>query len=121
MKALALLAVFLALPAVAGEKDAAYYHRTATKPPITGEWVAGPMLSYSMQLQPGLALGYRWNNGIQLLGSASLLRLDAQDRSVPYMDGCNLRYADYTTGSHAQAQAGVMVLFPLRKLAAVAK
>jgi hypothetical protein len=119
MRYLALLAVFFALPALATDKD--FYSRTATKPPITGEWVAGPTLGYAMQLQPGVALGYRWQNGIQFLGSASLLRLDAQDGSAPYLVGCRTLYADYTTGAHTTGQVGVQVLFPLRKLAAPAK
>jgi len=115
VKALALLAglTFLtALPIAAADPD--FYHRTKTAPP--GEWVAGPTLGYAMQLQPGVALGYRWSNGIQFLGSASLLRLDAQDGSVPYQVGCRTFYADYTTGGHTQAQVGVTVLFPLKAL-----
>jgi hypothetical protein len=115
----ALLAAFLALPAMAGGPN--FYHRTATKPPITGEWVAGPTLGYAMQFQPGVAVGFRWQNGIQVLGNASLLRLDAQDGSTPYAVGCRTLYADYTTGAHTTSQVGVMVLFPLRKLAQAAK
>ena len=124
MRAGIFLAVILALPAVAADTtqvfhDADYYHRTATEPP--GQFVIGPSLHYSMQLSPGLSFGYRWNNGIQLIGSGSLLRLDAQDGSVPYTDGCTIKYADFTTGSHTTGQAWIQLLFPLKALAGSAK
>jgi len=45
--------------AKAAEKDADYYARTGTKPPVQGEFVIGPSLHYSMQFSPGLSFGYR--------------------------------------------------------------
>jgi hypothetical protein len=120
MKTLALLAVFLALPALAADAD--FYQRTGTKPPIAGDFVLGPSLHYAQQISPGIAFGYTWKQtGITLLGDASLLRLGAQDGSAPYNVGNCVRYADWTTGAHTQAQIGVMVLVPLKSYAKAAK
>ena len=120
--ALLLVGAYLACShAKAAEKDADYYARTGTKPPVQGEFVIGPSLHYSMQFSPGLSFGYRWDNGISLVGDYSVLRLDAQDGEAPFRVGCRDYLVPYTTGSHTTGQVGVTLLVPLRKLAAPAK
>ena len=114
--ALLLIAAYLACGhAKAAEKDAAFYARTATSPPVEGDFVLGPSLHYSYQLSHGIAFGYTWKtSGITLVGDLSVLRLDAQDGEAAFTVGCRDYLVPYTTGSHTRGQFGVMALFPLR-------
>lgn len=70
--ALVLIVAYLACGQAKAEAtdDAAYYQRTGTKPPVAGEFVIGPSFHYSMQFSAGLSFGYRWDNGISLVGKS---------------------------------------------------
>jgi hypothetical protein len=123
IRRLAFLAVLLAafLPAVAAPDDAAYYKRTATKPPAEGEFVLGPSFHYAEQLSPGVSFGYVWKaSGIALIGDFAAMRIDAQTGEAPFRVGCRTFLAPYSTDPHTRGQISIGLLVPLRGYAKAA-
>jgi hypothetical protein len=129
MNRLALLAPFALLfalsAAMAADHDAAYYARTATKPPVQGDFLLGPGLQYADQLGVSLTFGYHWQKtGIVLLGSAAYVRIDGVDTTAPLTIGWPSPGHEWGSRTvsvpvhvdgRTTGQYGMSVLFPLRR------
>jgi len=113
---LALLAILFALPAVAGEHSAAYYHRTGTTPPVDGSFMLGPKVNYTDKLGVGGVFGYQWRDvGITLLGELSAVQLKGENGTTEFRQYCQTFKVPYSVGDRTQTEVGVTVLFTLDK------
>ena len=112
----AVVALLLSSVAWSADHDAAYYQRTGTKPPITGDFLLGPTLHYAEQFSPGVAFGYTWNEaGVTLLGDFNVVRIDGRSGAVPFSYRCHDFDVPYSVGGRMKGQVGVSVLFRLPK------
>jgi len=118
MRRLALLAVLLVafLPSAAAPDDAAYYKRTATKPPISGDFLLGPSVNYTDKLGVGGMFGYQWHKvGVTLLGSISAVQLKGENGTTDFKRYCTTYKVPFSVGDRTQAEYSMNVLFTLKK------
>ena len=120
MRRLALLAVllFAFLPVLAAEKNADFYDRTATKPPVAWDFLMGPKLQYADQLGLGVQAAWIWHaktTDIMLIGDMNYVRIDAIDTTRPYQVGCRTYSVPVHVDGRVTGQYGVGVLFRLHR------
>jgi hypothetical protein len=118
IRRLAFLAVLLAafLPAVAADHDQNFYHRTGTKPPVSGDFLLGPTVNYTDKLGVGGTFGYQWHRiGVTLLGSVSAVQLKGENGTTEFRRYCQTFKVPYSVGDRTQAEFAVTALFTLRK------
>jgi hypothetical protein len=113
---LAVVAVLLSSVAAADHpKDADYYRRTGTKPPIDGNFLLGPTVNYADKLGAGGTFGYTWNaHGVTLLGEVSAVQIKGENGSAEFRRFCQTYKVPYSTGDRTVAEVGVSVLFTLK-------
>jgi len=115
---LALLAAFLALPAVATDVQSVHYQHVG-RPPVAGEFFGGFDFAYMDEISPAVSLGWQHKaTGIMVEGGITALHIDPIKGEAPLTVGCKDFLVPYTTGNHTRAVYQIGVRFPLRKLAA---
>jgi len=93
-----------------------FYHRTGTKPPVSGDFLLGPTVNYTDKLGVGGTFGYQWHRvGVTLLGSVSAVQLKGENGTAEFRQACRTYHIPFSTGDRTQAEYAVNVLFTLRK------
>lgn len=111
---LALLAAFLALPAMA--KDPDFYKRTGTKPPVEGSFLLGPTVNYTDKFGVGGVFGYQWEKvGVTLLGSVAAVQLKGENGTTEFRRYCQTFKVPYSVGDDTKTEVGLTILFTLKK------
>jgi hypothetical protein len=103
--------------------DAAYYQRTATKPPIKWDFLLGPKLQYADQLGLGIQAAWIWHaslTDVMLIADMNYVRVDAIDTTRTF-ERHGYWYEPHTVtvpvhvDGRVTGQYGVGVLFRLHR------